>query len=53
MIGGEWFEDILGDVNHVDQNKVLNYALEAARLYLNINDDPIRYIVTINKVISS
>ncbi len=52
MIGGEWFDQILGDVYHVNEDKVLNYALEAVRLYLNVKDDPIRYLVNINKVIN-
>jgi len=53
MIGGEWFEQILGDVNNVSEEKVLNCALEASRLYLKINSDPTRYLVTINKVTNS
>jgi hypothetical protein len=53
MIGGQWFEQILGDVNKVSEEKVLNCALEASRLYLKINSDPIRYLVTINKVTNS
>ena len=49
MIGGEWFEQVLGPIDSVEEESVLNVALEAVRLYLKINSDPIRYIVTINK----
>ncbi|CAG2159142.1 unnamed protein product [Oppiella nova] len=49
MIGGEWFEEILGDVDTVDEQTVLNIALESVRLYLKIDSKPIRHIVTINR----
>ena len=49
MIGGEWFEQVLGNIDSVDEQSVLNIALEAVRLHLKINSDPIRHIVTINK----
>ncbi|CAG2122988.1 unnamed protein product, partial [Medioppia subpectinata] len=37
MIGGEWFEEVLGDVDTVDEQKPLDIALEAVAKYLKIN----------------
>ncbi len=50
MIGGEWFDQVLGDIDTVREQSALDIALEAVRLYLKINSDPSRYIVSINKV---
>ncbi|XP_054167440.1 protoporphyrinogen oxidase-like [Oppia nitens] len=51
MMGGEWFEEIFGtnDVDNVDKNLVLNYAVDAVRKYLKIGDKPYRHIVSIHK----
>ena len=50
MLGGEWFEELFGSVDSVNENEILSVAIEAVREYLNIKSDPIRYIINIEKV---
>ena len=49
-MGGEWFEEVLGDVNSADQQLALDVSLDAIRSHLKITSPPLRHLVSFHKV---
>ncbi|CAH2327262.1 protoporphyrinogen oxidase [Pelobates cultripes] len=49
MLGGAWFERVLGDPDTVSAEKLLHLAKEAAKEQLGIQGTPSRTIVNLNK----
>lgn len=52
MIGGEWFEELLGPAETASKQQLLEIALEAANRQLGFTKAPLRSIVKVHQVCS-
>lgn len=51
MLGGHVFKEYFGDADSVDENEILSITRKTVEQVLAFKEDPIRYIVTVHKVI--
>ena len=50
MMGGEWFEELFGDPNTVNDDTLVNTALQSLYTQLEISQEPSDCHVTVQKV---
>lgn len=50
MMGGQWFEELFGDPNTVNDDTLVNTALESLYTQLEISQEPSDCHVTVQKV---